>query len=99
MKHLQHMSETDKTLETCVYNHSNIRNIQICFCKIHIKQLQHKSETSETLETCVYSHSNICNIQKKHLKHVFETPENVRLQHAYIVIATYATSQIYFCNI
>ena len=54
---------------TCVYNHSNICNIQIHFCNIHMKQLQHKSEISETLETCVYSHSNICNTQMKHLKH------------------------------
>jgi hypothetical protein len=40
--------------------------------------------------------------QIKHLKHTSKTPEtleNIRLQHAYIVIATYATSHIYFCNI
>ena len=39
---------------------------------------------------------------KQGLKHTSETLEklkNICLQHAYIVIATYATSQIYFCNI
>jgi hypothetical protein len=38
----------------------------------------------------------------KHLKYTFETTEtleNICLQHTYIIIATYATSQIIFCNI
>jgi hypothetical protein len=38
----------------------------------------------------------------KHLKHTFKTTEtlkNICLQHAYIVVATYVTSQIDFCNI
>jgi hypothetical protein len=35
----------------------------------------------------------------KYLQHTCETRETLRLQHVYIVIATYATSQIYFCNI
>jgi hypothetical protein len=89
-------------LETCVYSHSNICNIQIYFCNIQIKHLQHKFEKYETLEIFVYNHNNICNIQMKYLKHMFETPEtleNIHVQHVFIVISTYATSQIYFCNI
>jgi hypothetical protein len=61
-----------------------------------MKHLKH------TLETCVYNHNNICNIQMEYLKHIFEIPEtleNIHVQHVFIVISTYATSQIYFCNI
>jgi hypothetical protein len=83
VKYLKHV------LETLVYSHSNICNIQIYFCNVYMKYLQYKSET---LETYVYIHRNICNIHMKHLKHT----SNIGLQHTYIVIAT---SQIYFCNI
>ena len=40
------------SVETCVYRHSNICNIQINFCNIQMKHLQHKCEIYETLETC-----------------------------------------------
>jgi hypothetical protein len=60
MKHLKHV------LETRVYSHSNICNIQIYFYNVYMKYLQYKSET---LEIYVYIHHNICNIHMKHLKH------------------------------
>jgi hypothetical protein len=76
MKHLKY------TLETCVYSHINICNIETYFCNIQIKHLQHKSETSETLETRLkYAYrviTNIWNIQIKHLKYMFETSETLK---------------------
>jgi hypothetical protein len=75
MKHLQYTSKTDKTLETCVYSHSNMCNTRSTFKNIQMKHLQHTSETDgtpflrdqqmehlkHTLETCIYSHCNMCN--------------------------------------
>jgi hypothetical protein len=53
MKHLKH------TLETCVYSHSNICNIEIYFCNIqkkicnmslkHVKHLKHAYRAIVTL--------------------------------------------------
>jgi hypothetical protein len=57
MKHLKY------ALETCVYSHSNICNIQIHFCNVSLK-------TSVTYENKHLKHTcatiaNICNIQMK----------------------------------
>jgi hypothetical protein len=81
------MKQLRHTLETCVYSHAAYAT-SIYFCFIQMKHLQYTSETLKTLETCVYSHSNICNIEMK-----------IRLKHLKHRIATYTTSQIYFCNI
>jgi hypothetical protein len=64
----------------------------------HLKHLKHAFETCMLCNIQIY----FCNIMMKHLKHTFETTEtheNICLQHMYIVTATYATSQIDFCNI
>ena len=42
-----------------IYNPSNICNIQIYFCNIHMKQLQHKSETSKIIENIYLKHAYI----------------------------------------
>jgi hypothetical protein len=47
-------------LATYVYSHSNICNIPIYFCNIHMKHLQHTYETPETLETYA------CNTRLQH---------------------------------
>jgi hypothetical protein len=91
MKHLKH------TLETYVYSHNNICNIQIYFCNIQMKHLQHTYETPETLETCMLCNIQIyfCNIQIKHLKH---TPEK-QLKHLKHKLATCMYCHCNICNI
>jgi hypothetical protein len=65
IKYLQHMSETDETLERCVYNHSNI-------CNIQVKHLKHR------FATCVYYH--IPNLLLQHLDETLETRRRQRLR-------------------
>jgi hypothetical protein len=51
--HIKHMNICVKDKHTCnyVYNHSNICNIPIYFCNIHLKLLQYTSETLK-IYTC-----------------------------------------------
>ena len=57
------MKHWKQKLTIYVYNHSNICNIPIYFCNIHMKQLQHTYKISETLETQA---CNMC-FQAQHL--------------------------------
>jgi hypothetical protein len=71
--------KTDETLgidaATYVYHHSNICNISIDFCNIHMKQLKHTSETTETLETWAR------NMSEKHP----ETLENISSPYGHVL--------------
>jgi hypothetical protein len=58
---------------------------------MQMKHMQHPDETAEIFENIlaiyVYSHYNICLKQLKH--------ENIHSQHTFIIIATYATLDLF----
>jgi hypothetical protein len=95
MKHLKHM------LETCLYRHNNICNIEIYFCNMQMKHFQHTYETPKTLESCAWNmhvmwHPNIF------LQHPDKTLKNIRLKqqkHLKHMLATCLYCHCNICNI
>jgi hypothetical protein len=111
---LQHLDKILTTYIQNSWNPCNIRLKHLHKHMIAItKHMQHPNETLATYERNTWNmlfatsmYMQHLNLLLRHTDKTLETyvwntwnTENIHLQHAYIVIATHATSQIYFCNI
>jgi hypothetical protein len=114
MKHLQHISETDKTFETCVYSHINMCNTISTFktsrwniCNIRLKQMKHLKHACIAIVTCATLRSTFETSRWNISQHTSKTLETCvfcslqHVQHFDLLLQhryTYEILETYVCN-